>query len=164
MAWDPYNVQKWKHKVGFHNGGILRDTPMARWLARGTTFCNKQCKHDPRRGMSLGTCSSRRNSRWTRERIQRVRTENLTVGSAPIQEENEDLHSKEGKTPSARLARSWDAFAAAHNRITGLKNLRSVTWYLNQVSICTWDRFPVIRREDGEGLVRPHDKLVKAAC
>ena len=48
--------------------------------------------------------------------------------------------------------------------ITGLKNLRSVTWYLNQVSICTWDHFPVISREDGEGLVRLHDRLVKAAA
>ena len=30
MAWDPNNVQRWKHKVGFHNRGVQRDTPMAR--------------------------------------------------------------------------------------------------------------------------------------
>ena len=30
MTWDPYNVQRWKHKVGFHNRGVHWDTPMAR--------------------------------------------------------------------------------------------------------------------------------------
>ena len=35
MAWDPYNAQWWKHKVGFHNRGVECDTPMARWAGGG---------------------------------------------------------------------------------------------------------------------------------
>ena len=35
MAWDPNNVQIWKHKVGFHNRGVQWDTPMARWAGDG---------------------------------------------------------------------------------------------------------------------------------
>ena len=35
MAWDPGNVQRWKHKVGFHNRGVQWDTPMARWAGEG---------------------------------------------------------------------------------------------------------------------------------
>ena len=31
----------------------------------------------------------------------------------------------------------------------GPKNFRSVTWYLNQVRIRTWDHFPVITRVEG---------------
>ena len=31
MAWDTSNVQRWKHKFGFHNRGEQWDTPMARW-------------------------------------------------------------------------------------------------------------------------------------
>ena len=33
--------------------------------------------------------------------------------------------------------------------IVGPKNLRSVTWYQNQVRIRTWDHFPVITRVEG---------------
>ena len=35
MTWEPYNVQRWKHKVGFHNRGVQRNTPMARWAGEG---------------------------------------------------------------------------------------------------------------------------------
>ena len=35
MAWDPPNVTRWKHEVGFHNRGIQWDTPMARWAGEG---------------------------------------------------------------------------------------------------------------------------------
>ena len=31
MATDPNNVQRWKHKLGFHNRGVQWDTPMSRW-------------------------------------------------------------------------------------------------------------------------------------
>ena len=31
MAWEPYNVQRWKRTVGLHNRGAQWDTPMARW-------------------------------------------------------------------------------------------------------------------------------------
>ena len=36
-AWrgTPNNVQRWKHKVGFHNRGVQLDTPMARWAGEG---------------------------------------------------------------------------------------------------------------------------------
>ena len=34
----------------------------------------------------------------------------------------------------------------------GPKNVRSVTWYLNQVRIRTWDHFPVITRVDGRDI------------
>ena len=30
MTCDPYNVQRWKQNVGFHNRGVQWDTPMAR--------------------------------------------------------------------------------------------------------------------------------------
>ena len=35
MAWDPGNVQRWKHKVGFHNRVVQWDAPMARWAGEG---------------------------------------------------------------------------------------------------------------------------------
>ena len=38
MAWDPNNVQRWKHKVGFHNRGVQWDTPMARWAGEGNDW------------------------------------------------------------------------------------------------------------------------------
>ena len=38
MAWDPYNVQRWKHKFGFHNRGVQWDTPMARWAGEGNDW------------------------------------------------------------------------------------------------------------------------------
>ena len=38
MAWDPNNVQRWKHKVGFHNRGAQWDTPMARWAGEGNDW------------------------------------------------------------------------------------------------------------------------------
>ena len=38
MAWDPYNGQRWKHKVGFHNRGVQWGTPMARWAGEGNDW------------------------------------------------------------------------------------------------------------------------------
>ena len=38
MAWDPYKVQSWKHKFGFHNRGVQLDTPMARWAGEGNDW------------------------------------------------------------------------------------------------------------------------------
>ena len=35
VTWDPCNVQRWKHKVGFHNRGVQWDTPTARWAGEG---------------------------------------------------------------------------------------------------------------------------------
>ena len=35
----------------------------------------------------------------------------------------------------------------------GRKNLRSVTWFLNQMTIRTWDYFPVITREEGREIM-----------
>ena len=35
VAWDPYNVQRWKHNVGFHNRGVQWDTSMAKWAGEG---------------------------------------------------------------------------------------------------------------------------------
>ena len=51
MAWDPNNVRWWKHKVGFHNGGVQWDTPMARWAGEGNdwfklTAAQKKRKED----------------------------------------------------------------------------------------------------------------------
>ena len=49
MAWDPCNVQRWKHKVGFHNRGVQRDTPMARWVGEGKYWIKLMMQLKPRR-------------------------------------------------------------------------------------------------------------------
>ena len=38
MAWDPNNVQRWKHKVGFHNRGVQWDSSMARSAGEGNDW------------------------------------------------------------------------------------------------------------------------------
>ena len=49
MAWDPYNVQRWKHKVGFHNSGVLWNTPMARWAGEGNDWMKLAAQRKPRK-------------------------------------------------------------------------------------------------------------------
>ena len=49
MAWDPNNVQRWKHKVGFHNRRIQWDTPMARWAGEGNEWIQPMTQTKPRR-------------------------------------------------------------------------------------------------------------------
>ena len=58
MAWDPNNVQRWKHKVGFHNRGVQCDTPMARWAGERKDWIELMTKTRPQRRMSFGSCSS----------------------------------------------------------------------------------------------------------
>ena len=36
--------------------------------------------------------------------------------------------------------------------IMGPKDIRSTTWYLNQVKLRTWDHFPVVTRIEGREL------------
>ena len=48
--WDPYNVQRWKHKVGFHNRGVQWDTPMmARWAGEGKDWVQLMMPTQPRK-------------------------------------------------------------------------------------------------------------------
>ena len=47
MAWDPYNVQRWKHKVGFHNRGVQGDTPMFRWAGEGNDWIKLMAQQKP---------------------------------------------------------------------------------------------------------------------
>ena len=49
MTWDPYNVQRWKHKVGFHNRGIQWDTPMARWAGEVKDWIQLMTQTQPRK-------------------------------------------------------------------------------------------------------------------
>ena len=49
MTWDPYNVQRWKHKVGFHNRGVQWDTPMARWVGEGKDWIQHRTQTQPRK-------------------------------------------------------------------------------------------------------------------
>ena len=49
LAWDPYNVQRWKHKVGFHNRGWQWDTPMARWAGEGHDWIKLMAQNKPRK-------------------------------------------------------------------------------------------------------------------
>ena len=49
MTWDPYNVQRWKHKVGFHNRGVQWDTPMARWAGEGKDWIQLMTQTQPRK-------------------------------------------------------------------------------------------------------------------
>ena len=48
-AWDPNNVQRWKHKVGFHNRGVQWDTPMARWASEGKDWIELMAQTRPRK-------------------------------------------------------------------------------------------------------------------
>ena len=52
MAWDPTNVTRCRHKVGFHNRGIQWDTPMARWAAEGNDWI-KLLAEQPRKKKTL---------------------------------------------------------------------------------------------------------------
>ena len=49
MAWDPNSVQRWKHKVGFHNRGVQWDTPMARWVGEGKDWIELMTQTRPRK-------------------------------------------------------------------------------------------------------------------
>ena len=49
VAWDPTNVTRWKHKVGFHNRGIRWDTPMARWGGEGNDWIMLLAQRQPRK-------------------------------------------------------------------------------------------------------------------
>ena len=49
MAWDLYNVQRWKPKVGFHNRGVQWDTPVARWAGEGRDWITLMTQLQPRR-------------------------------------------------------------------------------------------------------------------
>ena len=43
----PYNVQRWKHKVGFHNRGVRWDTPMAKWAGEGNDWIKLMAQRKP---------------------------------------------------------------------------------------------------------------------
>ena len=49
MVWDPCNVQRWKHKVGFHNRGVQWDTPMATWAGEGNDWIKLMAQRKPRK-------------------------------------------------------------------------------------------------------------------
>ena len=49
MAWDPFYVQRRKHKVGFHNRGVQWDTPMARWAGEGNDWVKLLAQRQPRK-------------------------------------------------------------------------------------------------------------------
>ena len=49
MAWDPYNVQRWKHKVGFHNRVVLCSTLLARWAGEGKDWMQLMTQTHPRK-------------------------------------------------------------------------------------------------------------------
>ena len=49
MAWDPYTVQMWKHKIGFHSRIVQWDTPMARWAGEGNDWKKLMVQRKPRR-------------------------------------------------------------------------------------------------------------------
>ena len=69
--------------------------------------------------------------------IQLLKDFNCTVPSTwTNNEDNREVHTWRA---SGSLGRKKQL-----DYITGLENLRSVNWYLNQVSICTWDHLPVI--------------------
>ena len=44
-----YNVQRWKHKVGFHNRGVQWVTSMARWAGEGNDWIKLMAQQKPRR-------------------------------------------------------------------------------------------------------------------
>ena len=44
----PCNVQRCKHKVGFHNRGAQWDTPMARWAGKGNDWIKFMAQRKPR--------------------------------------------------------------------------------------------------------------------
>ena len=49
MAWDSSNVQRWKHKFGFHNRGVQWDTPMASWAGEGNNSIKLMAQFEPRK-------------------------------------------------------------------------------------------------------------------
>ena len=49
MEWDTYNVQRWKHRVGFHNRGVQWDTPTARWAGGGKDWIELMTQTQPRK-------------------------------------------------------------------------------------------------------------------
>ena len=81
MAWDPYNVQRWKHKVGFHNRGIQWDTPMARWAGEVKDWIQLTMQTQPRkedviRNLLESFIGGQENG------VQRVRADKETKGAA----------------------------------------------------------------------------------
>ena len=38
MAWDSYDVSRWKHKFGFHNRRVHWDTPKAKWAGAANDY------------------------------------------------------------------------------------------------------------------------------
>ena len=49
MAWDPFYMQRWKHKVGFHNRGVQLDTPVARWAGEENGWIKLMAQRKPRK-------------------------------------------------------------------------------------------------------------------
>ena len=49
VAWDPYNVQRWKHKFGLWNRGVQWDTLMARWTGEGNDWIKLMAQRKPRK-------------------------------------------------------------------------------------------------------------------
>ena len=49
MAWDPCNVQRWKHRIGFHNRGVQWDTPMSRRAVEGNDCLKLTAQLKPRK-------------------------------------------------------------------------------------------------------------------
>ena len=45
----PYNVQRWKHKIEFHNRGVQWDTPMARWAGEENDWIKLLAQRKPRK-------------------------------------------------------------------------------------------------------------------
>ena len=46
-AWDPYNVQRWKHEFGLRNRGVQWDTPRARWAGEGNAWIRLMAQKKP---------------------------------------------------------------------------------------------------------------------
>ena len=81
VAWDPTNVTRWKHKVAFHNRGIQRDTPMARWASEGYDWVKLMAQ----RKAPQGRC----NSQFTRVHETNCGEEDQVHGTRPAKKPRE---------------------------------------------------------------------------
>ena len=84
MARDPYNVQRWKHKVWFHNRRVQWDTPMARWAGEGNDWKKLMAQRKPRKeDVIRSLLDSMKQAVEKEDRTQRDQADQEAKGPAP---------------------------------------------------------------------------------